>query len=105
MRTKTKILIATTAGLAIAAAAATVSVATGSDDRPLEGTALDRTTSAALAYTGQGTVIETEAGDDGATYEAEVRLDDGSVVEVQLDERFEAIGSTPDDDSGEASDD
>lgn len=102
MRTKTKVLTATAAGLAIAAAAGTVSLATGSDDRPLEGAALERATTAALGHTGQGTVIETEAGDDGATYEAEVRLNDGSVVEVQLDERFEVMGSTADDDSDEA---
>lgn len=102
MRTKTKVLIATGAALAIAAGAATVSVATGTDDRPLEGSDLARATEAALAHTGGGTVVDSELGDDGATYEVEVRLEDGSVVEVQLDDRFEVFGSTPDDDSAES---
>ena len=99
MRTKTKILAATVSALVIAGAAATVSVATGSDDRPLEGSDLERATSAALAHTGAGTVVESELGDGGAAYEVEVRLGDGSVVEVQLDDRFEVTGSSADDDA------
>lgn len=102
MRTNTKILAAAASALVIAGAAATVSVATGSDDRPLEGGDLDRATSAALAHTGEGTVVESEVGDGGAAYEVEVRLDDGSVVEVQLDDRFQVTGSSADDDAGEA---
>jgi uncharacterized membrane protein YkoI len=96
MRTKTKVLAATAAALVIAGAAATVSVATSSDDKPLEGSDLERATAAALAHTGGGDVVDSEVGDGGAVYEVEVRLDDGGVVEVQLDER-----STADDDSGE----
>jgi len=102
MRTRTKVLVATAAALAIGGAAATVSVATGSDDQPLEGSDLERATAAALSHTGEGTVVESELGDGGAAYEVEVRLADGSVVEVQLDDRFEVTGSTADDDSGEA---
>jgi hypothetical protein len=105
MRTKTKILAATASALLIAGAAATVSVATGSDDRPLEGGVLERATSAALAHTGEGTVIESELGDGGAAYEVEVRLDDGRVVEVQLDDQFEVTGSSADDDAGETGQD
>ena len=102
MRRKTKILAATATALVIAGAAATVSVATGSDDRPLEGGDLERATSAALAHTGGGTVVESEVGDGGAAYEVEVRLDDGSVVEVQLDGGFQVTGSSADDDAGES---
>jgi hypothetical protein len=105
MRTKTKILSATASALVIAGAAATVSVATGSDDRPLEGGDLERATSAALDHTGEGTVIESELGDGGAAYEVEVRLADGSVVEVQLDDRFQVTGSSADDDAGGADQD
>ena len=48
------------------------------------------------------TVVETETGDDGAAYGVEVRLDDGSVVEVNLDASFQVIGQEADDDgSGE----
>jgi hypothetical protein len=46
------------------------------------------------------TVLETEAGDDGAAYGVEVRLADGSVVEVHLDKAFQVIGQEADDDSG-----
>lgn len=103
MRTRTKVLATAAAALVIAGAAATVSVATSSDDQPLEGGDLERATAAALAHIGEGTVVDSEVGDDGAVFEAEVRLDDGSVVEVQLDEDFNVIGSTADDDSGEGS--
>jgi hypothetical protein len=70
----------------------------GDDDQPLTGDALDKATEAALQHTGGGTVVETEMGDDGAAYGVEVRLDDGSVVEVNLDERFNVIGQAADDD-------
>jgi uncharacterized membrane protein YkoI len=81
-----------------------VAIATGNrDDRPLTGSALEKATAAALQHTGGGTVIETEAGDDGAAYGVEIRREDGSVVEVSLDERFQVIGTEGDDDvAGEA---
>lgn len=77
-----------------------VAVASGASDRDqqLTGTALDRATSAALEHVGGGTVIETEVGDDGATYGVEVRLEGGGTVEVNLDADFNVIGSEGDDD-------
>jgi uncharacterized membrane protein YkoI len=76
-----------------------VAIATGAgDDRPLTGSALEKATAAALQHTGGGTVIETEAGDDGAAYAVEIRLDDGRVVEIGLDANFEVIGQESDDD-------
>jgi len=51
----------------------------------------------ASASTG-GTVTETEVGDDGAAYGVEVRLGDGSEVEVNLDENCQVIGQEADDD-------
>jgi hypothetical protein len=80
------------AGIAVAAGAG------GGDDPPITGSALDRATAAALQHTGGGTVVETEVGDDGAAYGVEVRLDDGSVVEVSLDENYNVIGNEADDD-------
>ena len=80
------------AGIAIAAGAG------GGDEAPLTGSALENATAAALAHTGGGTVVETEVGDDGAAYGVEVRLGDGSVVEVNLDADFDVIGQTADDD-------
>ena len=95
--------------LGIGGAAAVVAIGAGSflgiaaatggdDDEPLQGDAKDRAVAAALASTGGGTVTETEAGDDGAAYDVEVRKADGSQVEVQLDADFHVIGSAVDDD-------
>ena len=70
----------------------------GDDDQPLTGTSLEQASAAALAHTGGGTVVETEVGDDGAAYGVEVRLDDGSVVEVNMDASFAVTGQEVDDD-------
>jgi hypothetical protein len=70
----------------------------GDDDQPLSGSALEQATAAALEHTGGGTVLETEFGDDGVAFGVEIRLDDGSVVEVSLDEHFTVIGDASDDD-------
>lgn len=77
-----------------------IAIATGAadDDEPLTGSALEQATAAALEHTGGGTVIETEAGDDGAAYGVEIRLEDGRVVEVNLDQDFNVIGDEADDD-------
>ena len=84
------ILGALSAGIAVAAG--------GGDEKPLTGSALAKASAAALEHTGGGTVTETEAGDDGAAYGVEIRLDDGSQVEVNLDENFNVIGQAADDD-------
>lgn len=70
----------------------------GDNDEPLTGSNLERATAAALEHVGGGTVIETEAGDDGAAYGVEIRLEDGSVVEVSLDQSFRFVGDEADDD-------
>ena len=95
-----KLAVIAAAVLAVAAAGAGIAIASGvgDDDQPLTGSTLERATEAALAHTGGGTVIETETGDDGAAYGVEVRREDGSVVEVSLDERFDVIGEEADDD-------
>ena len=95
------------AALAIAAVGGGTgfAIASSGDDQPLTGTALDQATAAALAHTGGGTVIETEIGDDGAAYGVEIRLGDGSVVEVGLDANFHVIGDEADDDGAEGVDD
>jgi hypothetical protein len=72
----------------------------GDDDQELTGSARDRAIEAALASTGGGKVLETEAGDDGAAYSVEVRRPDGTVVEVQLDSGFHVTHSASDDDGG-----
>ena len=98
MRRKSMIVAA--AALAIGGLGTGIAIASGAgdDDKPLTSSALEQATNAALAHTGGGTVIETEAGDDGAAYGVEVRLDSGRVVEVALDERFQVVGTEEDDD-------
>ena len=71
----------------------------GDNDAPLEGSTLDKAVAAALASTGD--VLETEVGDDGSAYGVEIRLEDGSQVEVNLDSSFAVINSGPDHDSPE----
>jgi len=85
----------------VAGSAGGLALATGGgDDEPLTGTDLEKASQAALKHTGGGTVVETEVGDDGAAYGVEVRLDDGQVVEVNLDENFKVTGQENDDDGG-----
>jgi uncharacterized membrane protein YkoI len=70
----------------------------GDSDAPLVGSDRERAAHAALTYVGGGTVTEVEAGDDGAAYGVEIRRDDGSQVEVQLDASFTVTGTEEDDD-------
>jgi uncharacterized membrane protein YkoI len=72
--------------------------ADGDSDQELPGSARDRAVAAALAATGGGTVLETEAGDDGAAYGVEIRLPDGRQVEVNLDSSFKVVAQEADED-------
>jgi uncharacterized membrane protein YkoI len=90
-----------TVGL-VAAGGTGVAMAAADDDatdRPIEGGALEKAEEAALAETGGGEVTETEVGDEESRYEVEVTLDDGSQVDVQLDEDFRVVGSEDDGES------
>lgn len=75
------------------------------DDKALTGGSYDKATQVALEHAGGGEVIETEVGDDGAAYGVEIRKEDGSVIEVNLDENFNVIGSEADDDGQKDDDD
>ena len=99
MKRRTNAIIAAAAlGTAVATGAGIA--AAGSDDdadgaereTPITGTDLQRASEAALAYTGGGLVTATEVGDEESYYEVEVTLDDGSQVDVQLDEAFAVVG-------------
>jgi hypothetical protein len=72
----------------------------GPDGGPLTGSTQQRAVDAALEATGGGTVTEAEFADDGGTYSVEVRLGNGSHVEVKLDEHFNVLGQGADDDGG-----
>ena len=100
MDRRTKWIAGGALALAVVGGGTGVAIATGAGDtdRPLTGSTLDQARAAALRSTGGGTVTETEAGDDGAAYGVEVRLDDGRVVEVRLDADFQVLGHEADDD-------
>jgi hypothetical protein len=65
---------------------------------PVTGVELEQASDAALAHTGGGRVTETELGGEESLYEVEVTLDDGSQVDVQLDDQFNVVGSSADED-------
>ena len=98
MGRRAKLAAGVAAAVVLVVGGAGVVRAASGDDVPLEGQDFDRATASALRHVGGGRVVETEVGDDGAAYEVEVRLDDGSQVAVELDESFRVIGSDPDDD-------
>ena len=108
MRGRTKAVIAGGVAAAAILGGATWAVAGGSDDddtqRSITGDALDKASAAALEHTGEGRVTETEVGDEESYYEVEVTLDDGSQVDVQLDEDFNVVSDEADDDSSEDDD-
>jgi len=91
-------VIASLAVLAVALGAVTLTaVAQGGDsDQPITGPALEDASQAALEHTGGGRVTGTEVGDEETYYEVEVTLDDGSQVDVQLDENFNVVGHAAD---------
>ena len=105
MRRKRMIIAAASVAVVVAAGAG-VAVASGGDDNsePITGPALEQASAAALAYTGGGRVTETEVGDEESYYEVEVTLDDGSQMDVQLDEQFVVVGAKHDDDAADHDD-
>jgi hypothetical protein len=95
-----KLIVGTTLVVVIGVLSAGIAVAAGGggDDRPLTGALLEKASTATLEHVGAGTVVETEFADDGAAYSVEVRLADGTQVEVNLAEDFTVIGQETDDD-------
>lgn len=103
MTNRTKILIGV-AVLAIAAIWPAMAIAGGDSETPITGPALQQASEAALEYVGEGTVTDTEVGDEESYYEVEVTLDDGSEIDVQLDEQFNVVGSEVDSDERDDND-
>jgi uncharacterized membrane protein YkoI len=99
MKTSRTLIVIAGAAVVLGAAGAGVAVASsGSDstegpDVAISGDALQKASAAALASTGGGRVTETEVHDEESYYQVEVTLDDGSQVDVQLDEAFHVVGS------------
>lgn len=108
MKTSRKIMIGVGAGAVtlLAVGGAVVATTAGDDDEvPITGDALERASSAALEHLGEGRVTETEVGDEESCYEVEVTLEDGTQVDVQLDEGFNVVGSETDGTDDESVDD
>mgnify|MGYP001822714858 FL=1 len=102
MKRSTKVIagiVIAGAAVAAGAGAAVASSAGDDDEQPITGAALDQASAAALDHTGEGRVSDTEVGDEESYYEVEVTLDDGSQVDVQLDEQFNVVGDEADDES------
>ena len=109
MKNRSKVLIAGAASLAIAAGGTSFAIAGGGGDdgagdseAPIPASALDQASAAALAEV-DGTVSETEVGDEESYYEVEVTRADGGEVDVQLDRDFDVVGQESD--AGERDDD
>jgi uncharacterized membrane protein YkoI len=105
MDRRTRCIVGGALAVAVVGGGAGVAIANGAGDADerLTGSTRERASAAALEHTGGGTVIEAEAGDDGAAYGIEVRLPAGRVVEVTLDERFKVVAQQADDDSSNTS--
>lgn len=101
MRRRTMFIAGGTLAAAAIAGGTGIAVANGAgdNDAPLQGSTLDEAVAAALEATGGGEVLETEVGDEGSAYGVEIRLEDGSQVEVNLDSSFRVINQEPDHDS------
>ena len=70
----------------------------GTDDDDLVGADFDQAAAAAIAAAGGGTVTDADRSDDGDTaYEVDVRLDDGTEVDVDLDASFGVLRTDVDD--------
>ena len=102
-------LIAAGAAVVIAGSVGAAAAVSGDDDaqdRPIPASELERAEQAALEETGGGEVTETEVDDEESKYEVEVTLEDGTQVDVQLDEEFRVVGTEDDgaDDESETDD-
>ena len=83
-------------GAAVANATGVVGEDANETEAPITGSALEQASAAALAETGEGTVSDTEVGDEESKYEVEVTLDNGDERDVQLDENFNVVGGETD---------
>lgn len=98
MNRRTTILSISAIVAVAAAVAGSVVLAGQADDTdtPIQGDALTKASQVALDHMGGGRVTGTEVGDEDSLYEVEVTLDDGSQVDVQLDENFTVVSSDAD---------
>ena len=99
MLRRKRLLLFTVVAVLVASTSVAIVVATDDEDEaPITGDALAKASAAALQYTGGGTVTDSEVGDEEGYYEVEVTLNDGTEVDVHLDQDFRVIGSDADKD-------
>ena len=100
MTKRSKMIVAGTAALALAAGGGGLALAGGDDaaesEKPITGSALDRASRAALDRAGGGRVTDTEVTDEESYYEVEVTRPGGGQVDVQLDRDFNVVGEKAD---------
>ncbi|MCC2661366.1 MAG: hypothetical protein K0R37_2140 [Arthrobacter sp.] len=107
MRKRTWIIGAAVAGLVLGGATVAAAAVNPFDDAgsvdegtqsPLSQADRDKAVQAALAKVGQGTVTEVERDENpNSAYEVEVRLTNGSEVEVAVGKDFQVLSQSPDD--------
>lgn len=101
-----RVLIPAIATVAVLGVGATVWTATADDN--LQGDERDRVATAAVEAAGGGEAVDVESSDDrGEAYEVEVRREDGTEVDVALDENLEVVRQDEDgdDDADDDADD
>jgi outer membrane lipoprotein SlyB len=73
----------------------------GDSDESVTGPEADRAAAAAVAHVGGGEAAEVERAEGGAGWEVEVKRDDGSTVEVNLDQSYHVVGAQQDSENGD----
>ena len=96
LRSKRIVLPAIAVAVALGIGGVVWATTASADD--VSGSERDRVSSAALDATGGGKVTSAETSDDpGEAYEVEVRKDDGTEVDVTLDQDLKVVGQDADD--------
>jgi uncharacterized membrane protein YkoI len=98
-----RVLIPTTVAVAVLAVGGVVWASTANAE--LQGSERDRVAAAATSAAGGGEAVSVEASDDrGEAYEVEVRKDDGTEVDVALDENLGVVARDADADDDRTDD-
>lgn len=98
-----RVILPAIATAAVLAVGGTVWAASADD---VSGTDRDRVAAAATRAAGGGEAVEVETSDDrGEAYEVEVRLGDGTEVDVALDDDLRVVSQDRDDDRDDDGDD
>ena len=105
MKRRNQVVVAGVAALALGGIGTGAVAASGMGDddaseTAITGAAKDKAEQAALDEVGEGRVTGTEVDDEQGKYEVEVTKDDGTQVDVHLDENF-AVISTEGDGAGD----